>query len=107
MNPKKYPFHGGCLSCKKYNEGHEDYCCYCMYYVGDWDLPYLGDDEYKKSLCYKIQYSISLEEDFKNSILKYNKTCQLTDEELIENHINNLTIQEALDIVDKKVEGRE
>ena len=29
-----------------------------------------------------------------------------TYKQAIENHINNLTIQEALDIVDKKVEGR-
>jgi len=30
----------------------------------------------------------------------------ITNKQAIKNHIDNLTIQEALDIVDKKVEGR-
>jgi len=84
---KKYPFHGGCMCCTKFHKHGHSYCNNCRYYKDNLNLKDIGN-------------SI---ENFSNYS---NRNIKSLSGETIENHINNLTIQEALDIVDKKVEGR-
>ena len=84
---KKYPFHGGCMCCTKFHKHGHSYCNNCRYYKDNLNLKDIGN-------------SI---ENFSNYS---NRNIKSLSDKTIENHINNLTIQEALDIVDKKVEGR-